>query len=363
MRALAGLWLLVMVSCALPAQVHQRLEAAAATIDAAHRVYGPLCAPEQLANAQADLDFTRVELAQGHVARARDHVEAAYSQALAALEASAECGGVDRDRDTVPDVVDRCPDRPEDLDGDLDRDGCPDAEPDPVLATEVAPGPAPRPAPVPPPPPEVEPPPEVPEPNVPEPQEVLEVAVPDRDADGVPDQQDACIDTPGDPADAGCPPPPDLDGDGIYDPDDRCIDQPETVNGHLDGDGCPDQPPVRIREAAGQLELAESIQFEPASAVIVEASYAMLDDVVAWLVADPDAGLRIEGHTDSAGSDAVNLELSQLRANSVLAYLVRAGIAPARLSALGLGEARPLDTNRTATGRANNRRVEFHVTR
>ena len=70
----------------------------------------------------------------------------------------------------------------------------------------------------------------------------------------------------------------------------------------------------------------------------------------------------IEGHTDSQGSDSLNKRLSQQRAAAVFDYLVGQGIERNRMNPSGFGEERPIDTNRTSEGRANNRRVEFHIT-
>ena len=71
--------------------------------------------------------------------------------------------------------------------------------------------------------------------------------------------------------------------------------------------------------------------------------------------------IRVEGHTDSQGDDAYNLELSQRRAQAVVDYLVGKGVDRARLQAKGFGEARPLADNRTRDGRAENRRVVFTI--
>ena len=75
----------------------------------------------------------------------------------------------------------------------------------------------------------------------------------------------------------------------------------------------------------------------------------------------PYIEIRIEGHTDSQGGDDYNLKLSNDRAASVFNYLVNKGIDSSRMKSQGFGEASPLDTNRTEQGRANNRRVEFHI--
>jgi len=79
------------------------------------------------------------------------------------------------------------------------------------------------------------------------------------------------------------------------------------------------------------------------------------------LQAEPAIRVRIEGHTDSVGSDAYNLKLSQRRSEAVMQYLVKGGVAASRLEALGKGESQPVATNDTADGRAQNRRAELIV--
>jgi hypothetical protein len=75
---------------------------------------------------------------------------------------------------------------------------------------------------------------------------------------------------------------------------------------------------------------------------------------------DPSLRLTIEGHTDSDGEEAANLDLSQRRAESVRKYLMENGkIDGARLEAQGYGESKPIDANTTPEGKANNRRVEL----
>jgi outer membrane protein OmpA-like peptidoglycan-associated protein len=75
----------------------------------------------------------------------------------------------------------------------------------------------------------------------------------------------------------------------------------------------------------------------------------------------PERELLIEGHTDSVGSDAYNLGLSQRRADSVYAFLTRGGISPARVATRGYGEAFPVASNATTVGRQENRRVEVVI--
>ncbi len=71
--------------------------------------------------------------------------------------------------------------------------------------------------------------------------------------------------------------------------------------------------------------------------------------------------MRIEGHTDSVGNDTANLKLSQKRADSVMAQLIKLGIDPGRLEAVGFGETKPIASNATKAGKAENRRTEFNI--
>jgi outer membrane protein OmpA-like peptidoglycan-associated protein len=184
----------------------------------------------------------------------------------------------------------------------------------------------------------------------------------DADGDGILDQRDQCPDDPEDPDgyedDDGCP-DDDNDGDGILDVDDGCPNAPETVNGISDEDGCPDL--VRLEDTL--IATFEPVHFRTNSEEILPQSHPMLDEVVAILETNPDLRIRIEGHTDDVGDDQVNLDLSQRRADSVRRYLVDHGVPSGQLDAVGHGETRPLAGNRTRAGRAQNRRVEFHIVR
>lgn len=101
------------------------------------------------------------------------------------------------------------------------------------------------------------------------------------------------------------------------------------------------------------------IEFDTGKAEIKPASEKVLNDVLSLLQAQPDWKMKIEGHTDSTGTKAANLALSEKRAQSVVAWLVRHGIAQERLTAAGLGDTKPIADNATETGRAKNRRVEL----
>ena len=87
----------------------------------------------------------------------------------------------------------------------------------------------------------------------------------------------------------------------------------------------------------------------------------VLQAITAILKEYPTAKFSIEGHTDSDGKDASNLKLSQDRAAAVKNYLVENGIDASRLTSEGFGEAKPIDSNKTAKGKANNRRVEVKL--
>jgi outer membrane protein OmpA-like peptidoglycan-associated protein len=127
--------------------------------------------------------------------------------------------------------------------------------------------------------------------------------------------------------------------------------------------------PVRV--AAGGLELYDAISrdgrvstqgilFATGSAVLRPESTPTLTEIGTMLQKHPDLRLMIEGHTDSEGDDAQNLDLSNRRAQAVKAYLVETfSITASRLDTDGIGEARPAADNATPEGRQQNRRVEL----
>ncbi len=94
---------------------------------------------------------------------------------------------------------------------------------------------------------------------------------------------------------------------------------------------------------------------------IQDASYIELDKLVDILKDIPSLKIEISGHTDNIGEESYNLLLSQRRADAVVLYLVKSGIDPARLTAKGYGESRPVISNETEDGRASNRRTEFEI--
>jgi outer membrane protein OmpA-like peptidoglycan-associated protein len=230
------------------------------------------------------------------------------------------CPDPDNDKDKIPDVKDKCPDKPETYNGYQDDDGCPD---------------------------------EVPPPS-------------DRDKDGILDDDDECPDEPEDKDgfedEDGCP-DPDNDKDGIPDAKDKCPNEPETINGFQDDDGCPDKgPEAAVKIGKEELETLRPIFFDTDRARVRHAFYNILGQIALTLKAHPEIGrCAVEGHTDDTGPEEWNQKLSQLRAQSVVEFLVNKGVDRQRLVAIGHGEKVPWASNETPWGRAKNRRVIFHI--
>ena len=176
---------------------------------------------------------------------------------------------------------------------------------------------------------------------------------PDADGDGVTDADDKCPNQAGPAANQGCP-WPDTDGDGVLDKDDKC----PNVKGTVANQGCPE---VTEEVQKSLNAYAKTILFDTGKATIKSQSAAVLGDIIKILNEYPNSKFTVEGHTDSVGSETLNQRLSDARANSVKEYLIENGIDAFRLSALGYGESKPIDTNKTSKGRANNRRVEINL--
>lgn len=244
------------------------------------------------------------------------------------------CPVTDQDGDGVGDHLDACATQAEDRDGYQDEDGCPeldndaDALPDAEDACPTEKGLR------------------------------SNRGCPDQDVDHdtVPDQLDNCAQVLGEPDNAGCP-WPDADDDGLPDRYDNC----PKADGPASNSGCPGITQW-VQLARGKLVIKDQVFFDVNRATLMSKSDPLLDQIAAILAQHPEIKLvQIEGHTDSAG-DAINsTQLSQARADSVKAVLVKKGVASDRLKAVGFGPDRPIDTNETAEGRQNNRRIDFTV--
>jgi len=259
-------------------------------------------------------------------------------------------GGKDTDGDGIYDKDDACPD----VKGLKQFNGCPDTDGDGIIdGSDACP-------------------------------DVFGLAAlkgcPDTDGDGIADNEDACPDVKGLAAFKGCP---DTDGDGITDASDKC----PTIAGPKSNDGCPvldadkdgvaDKddacptvagpasnkgcPEVSVEVIKQLNDYGKTILFESGKSSFKPESFSVLQSIAGILKEYPNSNFMIEGHTDSDGSNLLNQTLSENRAAAVQNYLVENGISAERLKSTGFGETKPIDTNKTAKGKANNRRVEVSL--
>jgi outer membrane protein OmpA-like peptidoglycan-associated protein len=265
-------------------------------------------------------------------------------------------GPKDEDGDDVADDLDRCPGTPEDTP--VDAAGCPDSDADGIFdSTDECPNTA---------------------AGVP----VDAKGCPkDTDADGVSDNADKCPSTPKgatvDPA--GCP--KDTDLDKVFDGIDKCPNTPagavvDATGCTADADGdnvpdgvdkCPATPPGTAVDATGCPTLfkegttvvLQGVTFATGKSMLTSESQGMLDTVAETLKANPATKVEVQGHTDSTGKRATNVRLSQERADAVKNYLTSKGVGADQLTAKGYGPDQPVGDNKTADGRAQNRRVQL----
>lgn len=374
-------------SCHSGPQIRAQGDIIKTDIDRARRSNALRCAPRELASAEANLDFAMGELDEGNSQRAWEHITEAEAMAKKAVALSRDCAprqvvvreqpqlvvkieetdkdgdGVldkddqcpslpgpaenrgcpvearDRDGDGIVDSVDRCIDQPEDKDGFQDEDGCPepDNDNDGILDTADK------------------------CPNEAGPMQNLGCPIVDKDGDGINDDVDKCPNEPEDKDgfqdEDGCP---DLDNDGDTVPDDRddCPNDP----GPVDNKGCPRKYSL-IAVTKDRIEIKKQIKFVTGSHKITgKESEQILDEVGLALKDNAQIKkIRIEGHTDSVGNDASNLKLSQRRADSVMSALIKRQVDPGRMEAVGFGETKPIASNSTVAGKAENRRTEFNI--
>jgi outer membrane protein OmpA-like peptidoglycan-associated protein len=306
----------------------------------------------------------------------RDHLQFGAGL-LVILGKGSDPASADRDMDGVRDLVDQCPDEA----GTEATDGCPDTDLDGVADAFD---------------------------NCPDlPGEVQFLGCPDSDGDGIYDPEDNCPNEAGLVANQGCP-AADSDNDGFADDVDPCPDLPDFVNGCPDQDfdqiidpedacptefgpaetqGCPDRDrdgipdaedacpteaapgsadgcPTRTvtKEVEERLNyVARDVKFESGRSVLTAASYANLNEIFSILEQYPDYRMLIEGHTDNTGSASTNQRLSEERARTCYQYLINKGINASRLTYRGMGEDFPIADNSYASGREQNRRVEFEL--
>jgi len=177
---------------------------------------------------------------------------------------------------------------------------------------------------------------------------------PDTDKDGIADKDDKCPSVAGYARYEGCP-IPDQDEDGINDEEDKC----PTEKGIASNYGCPEAIKKEIIQKVDYA--AKRIQFRSSSAELSAASFKVLDEVVALLKGNPGIKVRIEGHSSSDGNYQENVKLSKSRAESVKKYLNSRGIENERLSSIGYGPDRPLNSGKSKEEKIRNRRVELKL--
>ena len=320
------------------------------------------CAPKQLAFAESNVEFGLYELGEGDFVAAREHLmlaeqnakladkmsdhDACRDQQVAMVVKKAPSLPEDKDGDGILDKDDQCPLDPEDFDTYQDEDGCPDLDNDSD--------------------------------GIPDLNDVClfraedvdgyqdEDGCPelDNELDGIADLNDQCPTKPEDfdgyQDDDGCP-DNDNDDDNIADLMDECPMEPEVYNGNKDEDGCPDKEALAQIDG-DKIKLNQKVFFKTGKADILSQSFPLLNEVAQILNDNQKIQIRIEGHTDSRGSNRSNQKLSDRRAASVRTYLMQQGVSSDRMNSVGYGEDKPIEDNSTESGRAANRRVEIHIT-
>ncbi|QSB26115.1 DUF5723 family protein [Flavobacterium sp. CLA17] len=178
---------------------------------------------------------------------------------------------------------------------------------------------------------------------------------PDTDKDGVLDKDDACIDVPGLAENKGCP-VLDADKDGINDKEDDC----PLLAGPIENKGCPKVSKATLEQLRVE---AKSIFFTTGKATLNDArkgeTSGRLDAIKEILKNYPNAKFAINGHTDNVGNAKANQKLSEARAKVIMDLLISKGVDPANLTSQGFGATKPVKSNKTASGRAENRRTEI----
>ena len=178
---------------------------------------------------------------------------------------------------------------------------------------------------------------------------------PDTDGDGVMDSKDECPNEAGPIENKGCP-VVDSDGDGVADEDDQC----PNIAGLAENYGCPVVTPAVQKEIT---DLARAIYFKTGQDSFTDETQIRLEGIDKILTEFTTSKFVVEGHTDSTGSDKINQELSQKRADAVMNYLIDNGFPAENIKAIGYGSSKPIGDNNTSKGRQANRRLEIFATK
>ncbi len=116
-----------------------------------------------------------------------------------------------------------------------------------------------------------------------------------------------------------------------------------------------------IKVKVGKKVVLNNILFETGKSILTAGSYIELERLFNIMKENAEMKIEISGHTDKTGSEPLNLKLSEARAKAVVEYLVQKGIERSRMESKGYGSIQPIADNKTAAGRAKNRRVEFKI--
>jgi len=109
------------------------------------------------------------------------------------------------------------------------------------------------------------------------------------------------------------------------------------------------------------ISLRGDVTFDTDSAIVRPGLYSEIDRIADILIKYPMTVIQVEGHTDSTGSESYNMDLSARRAEAVKNLLIQKGVDPSRILTMAFGESKPIASNETDYGRAQNRRVEIKV--
>jgi OmpA-OmpF porin, OOP family len=118
---------------------------------------------------------------------------------------------------------------------------------------------------------------------------------------------------------------------------------------------------VDIQHLPAKSFVLEDCNFETGKSTLLPEAYPVIDELVSYLNRKDDEKIELGGHTDNVGNAAKNLKLSLDRAKAVMAYLLSKGIEQGRVTAKGYGMTKPIASNKTAAGRAQNRRTEVKI--
>ncbi len=176
----------------------------------------------------------------------------------------------------------------------------------------------------------------------------------DSDSDGLLDEIDKCPFLKGTAEMGGCP---DSDKDGISDMEDYC----PFLKGVVDNNGCPRMNKENHRQFLEKKSVSAIVEFDTNKSFVKSYYETQLNEVLVFLLQNPESKAFISGHTDDEGDQMYNYRLGEQRANSVTEFLLKRGVSFSQISMISYGETKPILMNRSEFEKAKNRRVEVQV--